>query len=427
MAKSLNELSAAEAARRIAAGDTTSEALVSACLERIAARDGDVQAWAHVDKEKALAQARVLDRGPRRGPLHGVPFGIKDVIDTAELRTEYNSPIYRGHQPRWDAASVALLKHAGCVILGKTVTTEFAHNHPSQTRNPHNLAHTPGGSSSGSAAAVADYMVAGALGTQTGGSTIRPAAFCGVVAIKPSFNSINRAGLKFAAESLDTIGILTRSVEDAALSLEALSGRASPDFTRAPGSAPRIGLCRTPRWSEADGPTQSTLESLAQELARAGARVVDFDLPPGSERMFKDHDTVMGYESARALAWEYFNFPDKLSASLKPRLDEGWKFSRQAYDEMCEFARGCRREFTERMREVDFLLSPSAPGEAPKTLATTGSSVFNRAWTLLGVPCVTLPRGKGPGGLPLGIQLIADYNRDADLLSWAHWVERRIG
>jgi Asp-tRNA(Asn)/Glu-tRNA(Gln) amidotransferase A subunit family amidase len=322
---------------------------------------------------------------------------------------------------------VALLKHAGCVILGKTITTEFANSHPSRTRNPHDPAHTPGGSSSGSAAAVADYMVPAALGTQTGGSTIRPAAYCGIVGLKPSFNSINRAGLKFVAESLDTIGILARTVEDAALSLEVLSGRAAPDFGGQPDRAPRIGLCRTPRWSEADQHTRSAIESVAKELARTGVGVVDFDLPAGSEKLFDQHGIVMGYESARALAWEYLNFPGEISTSLKPRLDEGWQVPRRAYEEMCALAHAYRGEFTQRMREFDFLLSPSAPGEAPGSLATTGSSVFNRAWTLLGVPCVTLPCGKGPAGLPLGIQLIADYNRDADLLSWAYWVERRIG
>src|SRR5690349_12170991 len=221
----LSEISASEAARKLAVSEITSEALVAACLERITARDETVRAWAFIDRAAALAQARTLDRMPRRSRLHGVPFGIKDIIDTADLPTEYNSPIYRGHRPKADAACVTLLRQAGCVILGKTVTTEFANNHPSQTRNPHNRAHTPGGSSSGSAAGVADFMVPAALGTQTGGSVIRPAAYCGVLACKPSFGSINRAGAKFVAESLDTIGVFARSVEDLGLSLEILAGR----------------------------------------------------------------------------------------------------------------------------------------------------------------------------------------------------------
>ncbi len=426
MSYPLNELTAAEAARRIARGQLTSEALVAACLERVAARDSTVRAWAFLDADLALKQARRLDREPPRSPLHGIPFGIKDVIDTADMPTEYNSPIYRGHQPRSDAACVALLRQAGCVILGKTVTTEFANNHPSHTRNPHHLAHTPGGSSSGSAAAVADHMAPLALGTQTGGSTIRPAAYCGVVGYKPSFNTINRAGLKFVAESLDTIGILARTAEDTALGLHVLSGRAAPDFTRPHTGAPRIGVCRTPRWHDADGPTQAAIGRVASLLASAGARVDDFELPAGSERLFDEHGRIMGYESARALAWEYLNHPDQISASLRPRLDEGWQLPRRDYDAARLLARDCRRKLAERMRDYDFLLTPSAPGEAPDNLDTTGSSVFNRVWTLLGVPCVTLPCGAGPRELPLGVQLVGRFDADVELLAWAHWTGQKI-
>jgi amidase len=422
LVRPFNELSAAQAARRIEAGDATAEALAAACLERIAARDEAVRAWAFVDRSRALAQARALDRMPRRGRLHGVPIGIKDIIDTADLPTEYNSPIYRGHQPKADAACVALLRQAGCLILGKTVTTEFANNHPSQTRNPHNPAHTPGGSSSGSAAAVADCMVSAALGTQTGGSVIRPAAYCGAFAIKPSFGSINRAGVKFVAESLDTIGIFARTVEDLALALEVLSGRTAPELA-SPRGKPRIGLCRTPRWQDADATAQANLEQAALRLARAGATVRDFDLPPGSEALFDRHKLIMGFESARALAWEYAAFPDEISPSLKPRLDEGWKVSRADYDAMRESARLCRRALAERMREVDFLLTPSAPSEAPASLESTGDPVFNRAWTLLGVPCVSVPHGKGTHGLPLALQLVGAFDTDTELLDWAHWVE----
>ena len=416
-----HELSAAEAARRIAARELTSEALVASCLERIAAREPEVQAWAWLDRETALAQARARDRETPRGPLHGVPVGIKDVIDTADMPTEYNSPIYRGYRPRWDAACVALLRRAGCVILGKTVTTEFANNHPARTRNPHNPAHTPGGSSSGSAAAVADGMVPLALGTQTGGSTIRPGAYCGVVALKPSFNAINRAGLKFVAESLDTIGIFARSSRDAALGFHALSDRAPPDFGAAAGRKPRIGYCRTPRWPEADSATQAALERAAGLLAAAGAQVREFELPDGCARLFDDHGIIMNYEAARALAWEHLNHADQISASLRPRIEEGWRLPRVAYDAARRLARDCRHRLAEAMHEHDFLLTPSAPGEAPATLATTGSSIFNRLWTLLGVPCVTLPFGRGARGLPLAVQLVGAFDNDTGLLGWAHW------
>jgi Asp-tRNA(Asn)/Glu-tRNA(Gln) amidotransferase A subunit family amidase len=419
----LNELSVTDAARRIAAGEITAEALAAACLERIAERDEMVRAWAHVNRKRVLEEAKALDGAPRASALHGVPFGIKDIIDTADLPTEYNSPIYRGHQPKADAASVTLLRQAGCLILGKTVTTEFANNHPSQTRNPHTAAHTPGGSSSGSAAAVADFMVPAALGTQTGGSVIRPAAYCGAHAIKPSFGAINRAGTKFLAESLDTIGIFARSAEDLGLCMEVLTGR-SPS---AVSGKPRIGLCRTPRWSVADVSVQKNLQEAARELEAAGAKLRDFELPAGSDQLFDRHKVVMGYETARALGWEYHQHGEKLSSTLKGRLDEGWKVPRADYYAMREHARRCRRALAEAMREVDFLLTPSAPSEAPASLASTGDPVFNRAWTLFGVPCVTLPCGKGPHGLPLAVQLVGAMDTDMTLIGWAGWAAGRLG
>ena len=415
----LNEITGSEAARQLAVSEITSEALVAACLERISARDEAVRAWAFIDRAAAIAQARALDRMPRRSRLHGVPFGIKDIIDTADLPTEYNSPIYRGHRPKADAACVTLLRQAGCVILGKTVTTEFANNHPSQTRNPHHSAHTPGGSSSGSAAAVADFMVPLALGTQTGGSVIRPAAYCGTFAIKPSFGAINRAGAKFLAESLDTIGLFARSATDLALAMEVLTARTPVDRSSA---SPRIGICRTPRWSLADTAVQAALEQTARALAKAGALLRDFELPAGSVDLFDRHKVIMGYETARALGWEYWNHRDELSATLRARLDEGWKVPRADYDAMRSHVRRLRRELAESMREVDFLITPSAPSEAPASLASTGDPVFNRAWTLLGVPCVTLPHGKGPHGLPLAVQLVGAHETDMQLLAWTEWV-----
>jgi Asp-tRNA(Asn)/Glu-tRNA(Gln) amidotransferase A subunit family amidase len=418
-----NALSAAEAARRIAAGALTSEALVASCLARIAAREAGVRAWAHLDPGHALAQARALDREAPRSVLHGVPVGIKDVIDTADLPTEYNSPIYRGHRPAWDAACVALLRRAGCVILGKTVTTEFANNHPAETRNPRNPARTPGGSSSGSAAAVADFMAPLALGTQTGGSTIRPAAYCGVVGLKPSFNSINRAGLKFVAESLDTIGLLARTVEDAALALHVLSGRALPDFRALAGHRPRVGLFRTPRWSDADATVRTAIEEAAARLARAGARLAELEAPAGYERLYREQETIMGYETARALAWEHRHHAKLLSESLRTRIEGGWATPRADYDAARQLAREVRRAFAERMRSFDFIVTPGAPGEAPATLASTGSSLFNRVWTLLGVPCVSLPFGTGPLGLPLGVQFVGAFDGDTELLGWTRWAE----
>jgi len=420
MSSAIHQLSASEAARAIRAGRLTSETLVAACLERIAARDGELAAWAHVAADASLAQARALDRQPARGPLHGVPVGIKDIFDTADMPTEYNSAIYRGHRPRADAAAVTLLRQAGCVVLGKTVTAEFANLHPPATRNPRNPAHTPGGSSSGSAAAVADRMVPLALGTQTAGSVIRPAAFCGVIGLKPSFGSINRTGVKPVSDTLDTIGLFANTVEDAALALNILSSRPVPDFS-AKITAPRIGVARTSRWNDADAATHAALESAARRLASAGADVKDAALPPAAEALFDAQGLIMNFEAARALAWEQSNHREAISATLLKRLDEGWAVSREQYDNARQTARDARRQFADLMRGYDLLLTPSARGEAPLGLASTGDSLFNRVWTLLGVPSVSLPSGSGPNGLPLGIQIVSAIEQDTALLAHAQW------
>jgi Asp-tRNA(Asn)/Glu-tRNA(Gln) amidotransferase A subunit family amidase len=264
-------------------------------------------------------------------------------------------------------------------------------------------------------------MVPLALGTQTGGSTIRPAAYCGVVGCKPSFGSINRAGLKFVAESLDTIGLIARSAEDIALLLHVLSGRAIPDLKAVAGRKPRIGLFRTPRWHEADAATHAAIESAAARLAKAGAKISEFEAPPGYAQLFDGQNQIMCYEEARALAWEHANHADQISESLRMRIEEGWALPRDAYDAARQLARDCRRRLAEQMRDYDYLLTPSAPGEAPASLVKTGSSVFNRVWTLLGVPCVTLPFGTGPNGLPLGVQLVGSFDGDTELLAWSHW------
>ena len=418
----LNQLGAAEAARLIAAGKLTSESLVASCLERIRSRDAEVKAWARCDPEFALRQARALDRATQPlGPLHGVPIGFKDVFDTVDLPTEYGSPIYHGFCPRWDAACVALARAAGGVLLGKCATTEFANNHPAPTRNPHNLAHTPGGSSSGSAAAVADCMVPVAFGTQTGGSTIRPAAYCGIVGYKPTFGLINRAGLKFAAESLDTIGLYGRNVEDAAMLAHAVSGLEFPSFAEQPSAAPRIGLHRTQRWDQADAAAQSALESAARALAKAGAKVTDLDLPADFDELYVEHTVIMGFEEAQAFAYEYSRHAPLLSDALRERIEQGMRTPRADYESAMRHARACRDRVDRTFAEIDFVLTLSAPGEAPRGLASTGSSLFNRTWTLLGVPCINVPYGTGPNGLPLGVQLIGAAGSDVTILRWAHW------
>jgi Asp-tRNA(Asn)/Glu-tRNA(Gln) amidotransferase A subunit family amidase len=423
---SLNHLTAAEAARRIAAGTITSEALVRDCLDRIRERDGEVHAWVHCDAEAALAQAKAIDRSAGEGALRGVPVGFKDVIDTFDMPTQYGSPIYEGHRPRSDAACAALVRQAGGIVLGKTVTTEFATRQARATRNPHNLEHTPGGSSSGSAAGVADFMVPLAFGTQTGGSNIRPSAYCGIVGYKPSFGTINCAGMKHVAESLDTIGVMGRTVEDCALLATAVSARALPDLLTKLPHAPRIGLCRTSRWQAASGATHVALESAATLLARAGAQVSDFALPADFDRLYVEQELIMNFEAARALAHERRTAPEGLSDHLRQTLDQHWAMPRSRYDEAMRHARACRQVFDGLFMDVDVLLTPSAPDEAPKGLESTGSSMFNRNWTLLGVPCVTVPFGRGANDLPLGIQIVGRYDDDARVLQVSEWVRQAV-
>ncbi len=422
----LNHLTAAEAARRIAAGKLSSEALVTACIERIRERDGDVQAWVHFDPDAALAQARAIDKKATKGALAGVPVGFKDVIDTADMPTQYNSAIYRGYRPRTDAACVAMVRHAGGIVLGKTVTTEFASRSPGPTRNPHNFDHSPGGSSSGSAAAVADFMVPLAFGTQTGGSTIRPASYCGIVGYKPSFGTINRAGLKPLAESLDTIGVMARTIEDCALLVHAVSGRPMPYPSEKLAQPPRIGLHRTSRWKDATPPAQEALENAADACMKVGARVREINLPADFDGLYDDQLLIMNYEAARALAPEYFTRPELLSEHMRKMIPEYWSMPRERYAAAMRRAAECRKAFAETVADIDVLLTPSAPGEAPEGISETGSSIFNRNWTVLGVPCVTIPAGRGPKGLPLGVQFVGRYDDDERVLRCAEWARNTL-
>ncbi len=417
----LNELGAAELVARLARGDISAQQLAEACLERVALREPGVRAFAHLDRDKLLQDARALDRAAARGPLHGLPFGVKDIIDTFDLPTAYGSPIYAGHRPAADAACVALARACGALAFGKTVTTEFATHPPGPTTNPHNPRHTPGGSSSGSAAAVADRMLPLAFGTQTGGSVIRPAAYCGVVGYKPSYGLLPRAGVKAISDSFDTVGVFARAVEDAALFVAALSGR---DALRIPPSldAPKLGLCHTPQWTAAQPETHRLFEELPGRLVRAGARLGALELPVAFEPLAGLHATIWDYEAARCLADEHLRHRDLLREPLRSQLDRGRGVSAAAYDEAQRTARECRRMLADTMHGFDALLVPSAPGEAPEGLTSTGESVFNRMWTLLHAPCVNVPAGHGPNGLPLGVQVVGRIGDDARVLACAHWI-----
>jgi Asp-tRNA(Asn)/Glu-tRNA(Gln) amidotransferase A subunit family amidase len=427
MARRLNELSATEVAARIAAGAITAEAVVGDCLARIAAREPVVHAFAHVNAELAQQAARALDRSPSRGALHGVPIGIKDVIDTADQPTQMGSPIYRGHRPACDAASVALLRAAGAVILGKTVTAEFAGMTAGPTVNPHNPTHTPGGSSSGSAAAVADFMLPAALGTQTGGSVLRPAAYCGVIGYKPTFGAFNRAGLKFAAESLDTIGLMARSIDDIALITSVLLG-GRQDAPAVLGAAPKIGLCRTPLWDTAEPETKHAVEDAAARLEKAGAALREVVLP-GDFAGLKTaaRETINNYERSKSMAAEWVSHRDLISAKLKRCIELGMEMPYQDYLAAIRLGETCRARLADVLEGFDVLLAPCVQGEAPVGLASTGDPGFQAIWTILHVPTMSLPTHRGPHGLPVGIQLIARRHDDRRLFASARWVWERLG
>ena len=418
------QLTASEAAARLEAGSLTAEALVRDCLDRAQHRAG-VKAWAWLDPERALAQARAADRAGRPGLLKGVPVGIKDVIDTFDMPTQHGSPIYCGNRPFADAACVALTRAAGGVILGKTVTTEFANRHPGETVHPHNPTHTPGGSSSGSAAAVADFQVPIGFATQTGGSTIRPAAFCGVIGYKPSFGEFSRVGIKMQCHNLDTLGIICRSLDDIALMRAVLQVQPFRPVDRR-SAAPCIGFCRTPEWNHADTDTQILLERTVNRLAAAGAAVADVTLTPTD---ILDHQRrIFEFEAARNYAYEYEMHGDKLSPALRDGLlAPGRALPLAAYIETIETAEAFRGYLDDVFTEFDVLLTPSAAGEAPEGLGSTGDARFNAIWTLAWTPCVTLPAGTGRKGLPLGVQLVGPRFRDEALLDAAAWVECRLG
>jgi len=416
----LFRLSASEAAARIREGKLTSEALVRSCLERIDSRDAQVKAWVHLDDDFALAQAWECDRSASQGPLHGVPFAAKDIMDTADLPTEYGSPIYKGNRPKADAACVALSRAAGGVLLGKTVTTEFASRFPlGKTTNPHNHQHTPGGSSSGSAAAVGDFMVPLAFGTQTVGSVIRPASFCGCIGYKPSYGEFSTQGVKQNTASFDTVGLFARAVEDLTLYRAALTGFAPKTLAAVPVNQLRIGFCRSMFWDRAEDYTKTFLEEAASALAKAGAKVSAFDLGEPFEQFEAMGRRINDYEFSRALTWERDHHWDLLSEFQRDKLTAWLNVSYEQYREAEAVLAQCRRHLTDAMKDIDLLLTPSALGEAPLGLTSTGDTSFNILSTWTYTPCVTLPVFTGPSGLPVGIQLIGHRNQDHRLFEGA--------
>ena len=421
-----HRLPATEIVKRIEAGELTAEAVVASCLERIAVREPVVRAWAYLARDTALAEARAFDRAGRKALLSGVPFGLKDIFDAAAMPATYGSPIYTGWWPPSDASAAALPKAAGGILLGKTITTEFANRHPGPTANPHNPAFTPGGSSSGSAAAVADFMVPLAIGTQTGGSVIRPAAFCGVVGFKPSFGLFPPAGMRINTETLDTVGIMARSVEDIALFRAAMMAipYAAPAMPETP---PRLGLCRGPHWDDAQPEGRAVIEAAADRLATAGAKLADTAFPPECIVADEIQRTLGAFEGLRNHMPELFRHEALLSPALREeKIALGRKLSLDQFRAACRAADKARAAAREWAGGFDAILTLPAAGQAPRGLADTGSAVFNAPWTQFAMPCLTLPAGKGPDGLPVGIQLVGSRHADMRLLEVGLWVERKL-
>ena len=418
-----NTLTATEAAARIANGDLSSEMLVSACLARIEAREPAVAAWSHVDPCLALEQARACDRMSPVGPLHGVPVGIKDIIDTCDQPTTHGSRAYAAVTPAEDAACVAALREAGAVILGKTVTTEFANRDPGPTSHPLNRLHTPGGSSSGSAAAVADRMVPLALASQTAGSTIRPAAYCGIYALKPTFGLLSLAGMGALCERFDTLGLYGRGVADLALLRDALLGVDAAGIPPLADSPPRVRLCRTPLWDEAQPESQSAVERAAEALAAAGATVEELTLPPEFDSLRETMWEVIRFELARALLPVWRRSSASLRSTTQRMFRAGRGISLAQHVDNIKHVEACGRRMDGVLGGDEIVLTPSAVGEAPVGVENTGPPTFNFLWHVIGMPAVHLPGGHGPTGLPIGVQLVAHRHADDPLLAAAAWAD----
>ncbi len=437
----LNELSATAAIGKIRDGEITSEELVQACLDRIEQVDGEIQAWAHLKPDYALDQARMLDTqrqaGGPVGPLHGLPVGVKDIIDTDSFPTENGTVLDAGRQPMENSRVVSLLEEAGAVIMGKTVSTELAVFGPGKTRNPHNPAHTPGGSSSGSAAAVASHMVPLAIGTQTNGSMIRPASFCGVVGFKPSHGLIPRTGILELSRFLDTVGVFARSVEDAALLAENLvahdpgdkdtRARARPPLIETavgePPVPPALAFAKTAVWDDADKATQEAFAELKEHL---GDRCDELVLPEPFDHVIELHRSIMCADLAKNLAGYYERGKDRLTDILCQMIEEGQKVTAVDYSKAMDGREFLNDGLDGVFDRYDAIIAPATTGEAPAGLDATGNPIFSTLWTYCGTPAITLPLMQGPKGLPLGVQLVGRRGDDARLLRTARWLARTV-
>jgi Asp-tRNA(Asn)/Glu-tRNA(Gln) amidotransferase A subunit family amidase len=408
-------ISLADHKRRIEQGELSPEAALTESLAAIEAKEKTVGAFVRRTKSP---------RAQDRGLLRGVAVGIKDIIDTADMPTEMGSAIYRGNQPRADASIVMLLKEAGATIVGKTTTTAFAANDPTATLNPRNPAHTPGGSSSGSAAAVGAGMIPLAVGTQTGGSVIRPASFCGVAAIKPSYRLLPTVGVKCFSWTLDTVGLFAAGVEDVAIALSAITKRS--ELLALAMASPRIGVVTQDFAGSPEAAGAEALQVAARAAAKAGASVRELKMPEIVAEAWRIHPIIQDFEAHQSFAWEYRENYVAMPPLLRGRLDESRDYTPAQYDAARTVTSKARAALSGIFAEVDVLLALSAPGAAPKGLASTGDPRFNRLWTLMGTPCVNVPALVADGGLPIGVQVIADFGDDAKALSAALFLESAL-
>jgi Asp-tRNA(Asn)/Glu-tRNA(Gln) amidotransferase A subunit family amidase len=437
----LHWLSAADAARSVRDGAVSSEELVGACLARVRESEGEVQAWVHLDPEHALAQARILDQRRRAGevlgPLHGVPVAVKDIIDTTDMPTECGTRLHAGRLPEDDATAVSMLRAAGAVVMGKTVTTEFALYSPGKTRNPRDPSRTPGGSSSGSAAAVGAGMVPLALGTQTNGSVIRPAAFCGVYGFKPTHGYISRHGVLTLSRTLDHVGVFARTLEDVALACEPLVGgdvqdpdtrpRARIPFRELAAAEPPLppffAWVKPPGWERA---TPEMREAFEELVAVLGERIVEIPVGESAAQAFGVHRTILEAELALNAAVDYERGKDAMSASLREQIERGRRIT--AYDYQFAVSRIPRINagFEEIFERCDAIVTAAAPGVAPQGLESTGDPSYCTLWTLAGMPALSLPLMQGEGGMPIGVQLVGRRDSDARLLRSARWLAAKL-
>ena len=422
----LQGFSAAQARIEIDQRNISSEELVRACLDRIELREKKLNAWAFIDPELAISQARKLDGEKKRSEIHGIPIGIKDIYATFDMPTAYGTSFMKDHKPNRDSNWVSILRSAGAVLIGKTKTTEFANAFPTTTRNPHNLSRSPGASSSGSAAAVADFMVPLAIGSQTGGSIIRPAAYCGVYGYKPSIEGLPKGGVRHAKPSIDTPGIFSRSINDISVLRSVSMNDPSQVSTASELSSLRLGLCHTEHWKHAMPETKNIIKETTEILSKHGASVENIQLPDEVSEVMEEFSVIVTSEDARAISEDCAKQYENLNPWSQRVLKEASEFSESRYQNAKLLAQKARERINQVFKNIDFIITPATRGEAPLDIESVEPSYFNSVWTLMHLPCISLPAFTGPNGMPLGLQIVGSINDDLRLLTEAKTIENAL-